>query len=79
MKVLRDPRQSYIEVIHLHIAMHTWFFDVYLNSITSIPNDTKTRIKGLFKDIKSVRDNVTAYDETAGMQHTKLHGQPLPR
>ena len=66
VKVLRDPRQSYIEVIHLRIAMHAWFFDTYLHTITSMPHDTNTRIKDLFKDIKSVRDNVTAY-ETAGM------------
>ena len=67
MKVLKDPRQSYIEVIHLRIAMREWFFEVYLNSITSMPSDTRTHIKDLFKDINSVRDNVTAYEGVAGM------------
>ena len=76
VKVLRDPRQSYIEVIHLRIAMHAWFFDTYLHTITSMPHDTKTRIKDLFKDIKSVRDNVTAY-ETAGMPK-KSHRHNIP-
>ena len=67
VKVLKDPRQSYIEVIHLRITMREWFFEVYLNSITSMPSDTRTQIKDLFKDINSVRDNVTAYEGVAGM------------
>ena len=60
---LRETRQSYIEVI---IGMHAWFFDVYMK-VTSVPNDTKTRIKDL-----SVRNNITVYGIVAWPASTKM-------
>ena len=55
---LKDARQSYVQVLHFKMAVRDWFLETFINEVVHLDH-VKQKLKRVFSDFKSVRDNIT--------------------
>ena len=55
---LKDARQSYVQVLHFKMAVRDWFLETFINEVVHLDH-VKQKLKSVFSDFKSVRDNIT--------------------